>query len=271
MSLTESPKVFATGTSGTIGRQLSNSVESISFRNFCHDHSLPSQLNLADATVVHMAGVVGARVVEFDPSGARDVNVAKTLEFAKQCMGEGVRRFVYVSSAHVYKPSESPINEEGALEPRSEYARQKLEAEEGLKELADKYDSDIVSLRLFSVLSLDGKPDTLGARISRALETNTPLVVPFAADCRDFLSPRIYADLISQIATKDLLGKSVVNVGSGKSISVEYAVRRLLKSIDARDLVIEFDSKFSDTPQLVADNQLLRQILGKMAGELAFP
>ena len=271
MSISEIPIVFATGTSGTIGRQLANRVKSISFRDFCQDLSLPRELNLADATVVHMAGIVGARAVEFDPLAAREVNVSKTLELAKICMGEGARRFVYVSSAHVYEPSESPINEDGALGPESEYAKQKLDAEERLRELAGNYDSDLVSLRLFSVLSLDGKPDTLGARVAQALESKTPLIVPFAQDTRDFLSPKAYADLILQIASKDSLQHKVINVGSGQALSVGDAVRRLLKSANATDLGIELDNKSSATPRLVADNSLLRQVLGIGARGLVFP
>lgn len=267
----QSPKVFATGTSGTIGRQLVNRVGSISFTDFCRDLYLPNQVDLTDSTVVHLAGVIGVKAVEVNPSVAREVNVAKTLEFARKCIEKGAKRFVYVSSAHVYKTSDSPINESGPLEPSSEYAIQKLDAEEALRKLASDFGSDFVSLRLFSVLSLDGKPDTLGARVARALENGSSLTVPFAADCRDFLSPKVYADLIMQIATKDSVGHEVVNVGSGNSLSVEEAVRRLLKSTNAGDLVIEFDSKTSATPRLVADNLRLREILGQVAYGLDFP
>ncbi len=263
--------VFATGTSGTIGRHLLDRVGTISFTDFCRDLYLPSQLDLADSTVVHLGGVIGARAVESDPSLAREVNVSKTVEFARLCIDKGVKRFVYVSTAHVYKPSDSPVNEERALEPSSEYASQKLLAEQALSKLSNDFGFDFVSLRLFSVLSLDGKPDTLGARVARAIESGAPLFVPFAADCRDFLSPRVYADLIMQIATKDSVDHGVVNVGSGKALSVEEAVRRLLKSTNAMDLVIEFDSRFSAIPQLVADNLRLQQILGEGTGELSFP
>ena len=251
--------VFATGTSGTIGRHLLDRVGTISFTDFCRDLYLPSQLDLADSTVVHLGGVIGARAVENDPSLAREVNVSKTVEFARLCIDKGVKRFVYVSTAHVYKPSDSPVNEKRALEPSSEYASQKLLAEQALSKLSNDFGFDFVSLRLFSVLSLDGKPDTLGARVARAIES------------RDFLSPRVYADLIMQIATKDSVDHGVVNVGSGKALSVEEAVRRLLKSTNTMDLVIEFDSRFSAIPQLVADNLRLQQILGEGAGELSFP
>ena len=266
-----STKIFATGTSGTIGRHLFGRVEAISFTNFCRDLYLPNQLDLADSTVVHLGGIIGAGAVDNDPSMARHVNVTKTEEFAKLCVGKGVKRFVYVSTAHVYKPSESPVDEGRTLEPSSMYASQKLDAEEALSKLAQDFGLDFVCLRLFSVLSLDGKPGTLGARVSRALESGASLFVPFAADCRDFLSPKVYADLIMEIANKDSVGHGVVNVGSGKGLSVEEAVRRLLKTTNTRDLVIEFDSKFSAIPQLVADNLRLRQILGEVAGELAFP
>lgn len=271
MSEPNSPRVFATGISGTIGRHLVNRVENISFTDFCRGSHLPSEIDLSGSTVIHLAGVIGVRSVETDPSEARSVNVSKTLEFAKLCMERGVERFVYVSSAHVYKSSDLPVNEEGLLEPGSEYATQKLEAEERLRELTKSSPLELISLRLFSVLSLDGTPETLGARVARALESNTPLVIPFAADRRDFLSPMAYANLILQIATSDSVKHKIINVGSGNALSVEDAVRRLLTSNRQLDLAIEFETKFSAIPNLVADNQRLRQTLGAQAGSLAFP
>lgn len=267
----KSPRVFATGISGTIGRQLIDRVGNISFTDFCRDLYLPSEIDLAGSTVIHLAGVVGVGSVAIDPSAAREVNVSKTLEFAKLCMEKRVERFVYVSSAHVYQSSDSPINEEGVLEPGTEYANQKLQAEEGLRELTKDHPLDLISLRLFSVLSLDGKPNTLGARVARALERNTPLVVPFAADRRDFLTPMAYANLVLQIANKDSVNHKIINVGSGNALSVEDAVRRLLRSTHESDLAIEFDRKVSPMPYLVADNLRLLQTLGAKAGELTFP
>jgi len=271
LSKTEEPKVVATGVSGTIGRQLARSATSVSFSEFCQNLKLPNQIDLTDSIVVHLAGVVGARAVDQNPEAAREVNVFKTLEFAKLCIAEGAKRFIYVSSAHVYKSSNSPINERASLEPSSEYAAQKLEAEESLRKLASEYPLDLVCLRLFSVLSLDGKPDTLGARVARAMENKTRVSIPFAADCRDFLSPRVYAQVIMKIAAIDHLGHGIVNIGSGKALSVEAAVRRLLKSNYSEDLKIEFDPRFSTIPHLVADNLLLRQILGAEAAQLDFP
>jgi UDP-glucose 4-epimerase len=80
-----------------------------------------------------------------------------------------------------------------------------------------------------------------------------------------------YANLMLEIATKDSVNHKIINVGSGNALSVEDAVRRLLKSANESDLAIEFDKKFSPMPHLVADNLRLLQTLGAKAGELTFP
>ena len=92
--------------------------------------------------VVHTAGI--AHVLA-DPSMTDTyfrVNRDLTLEAARRAKADGVRQFVFLSSINVYGDPPPAgvrrvIGPDAPTAPASAYARSKLEAEQGLRELAD--------------------------------------------------------------------------------------------------------------------------------------
>jgi dihydroflavonol-4-reductase len=90
----------------------------------------------AGGTVFHLAGVRNhprARVREME-----EVNVAATLALAAQAGERGVARFVHVATALIYGSAEGgrARTEEDGLDRSSSYVRSKVEAVEGIRELA---------------------------------------------------------------------------------------------------------------------------------------
>ena len=103
-------------------------------------------------TVVHLAARVHVmRDTATDPLAAfRAVNVDGTLALARQAVELGVRRFVYVSSVKVLGESNAPnsaFTEDSPSDARDPYGISKLEAENGLKSLAEQTGLDMVILR----------------------------------------------------------------------------------------------------------------------------
>jgi nucleoside-diphosphate-sugar epimerase/lipopolysaccharide/colanic/teichoic acid biosynthesis glycosyltransferase len=81
-------------------------------------------------------------------SAYRDVNVMGTLNLAQQSAAAGVERFVFISSIGVNGCSSFvPLNESSPLQPYDYYSRSKLEAEQGLMELAERTKMEIVIIR----------------------------------------------------------------------------------------------------------------------------
>jgi UDP-4-keto-D-QuiNAc 4-reductase len=102
--------------------------------------------------VVHCASRVHVRQETFrDPSGQwRTVNTEGTIELARQAVAAGVRRFVFLSTVKVHGESSSPhrpFTEKDSPDPRDPYARSKLEAEEGLREVASGSGMAVVIIR----------------------------------------------------------------------------------------------------------------------------
>lgn len=95
--------------------------------------------------VLHVAGIVHQKQTKDDPAFAEQyhrVNALLPLEVAQKAKEEGVRQFLFMSTQGVYgcRPkvgSTLVIDENTLLEPRDNYGRSKLEAEQHLKYLAD--------------------------------------------------------------------------------------------------------------------------------------
>lgn len=78
----------------------------------------------------------------------RKVNVAGSLNLARQAAETGVRRFIFISSIGVHGVnSVTPFNEESLSAPKEPYAVSKLEAELALQDFASKAGLELVIIR----------------------------------------------------------------------------------------------------------------------------
>jgi nucleoside-diphosphate-sugar epimerase len=105
---------------------------------FYGDLARPSGLEAALSgceTVIHFAGLAHLPECRDAERIAREVNVEGTARLAEVARQRGVKRFVFVSSAHVNAPSSRarPFREDDPPNPDNVYARSKLEAERRLK------------------------------------------------------------------------------------------------------------------------------------------
>ncbi len=217
---------YATGKSGTIGR-------------FLPDYFLSCNVELTSAksikdfqfkksfTMVHLGGIVGNQSVDRDRAYAFRVNVMGTLNLAERFMESGGERFVFVSSAHVYRSAEGLIDEGYPLEPASEYAEQKLLAEYGLKEMFSHEIERLCVVRIFSILDWCVNPSTLGGTLKRVIEQNQGVFIRNSDDVRDFLTPNNAANILSKIAMHSVSG--VVNLCSGVERTVAQAADEMSK------------------------------------------
>jgi len=78
-----------------------------------------------------LGGVTRIAACEADPAGSHAVNVAGTLELARQLSERGVRPVVF-SSDYVFAGDAGPYGHDAPLAPSTAYGRQKAELERGL-------------------------------------------------------------------------------------------------------------------------------------------
>jgi nucleoside-diphosphate-sugar epimerase len=253
--------LFANGTTGTLGRHLLNSVVPITTRIENYTTSNLPQFSAPDQ-VIHLAGVVGANQVDLDSKYARQTNVDKLSDFAAICIKSRISRFVYVSSSHVYGPSLVDLGENHETNPQSEYARQKLEAEERLIEIFSqkKVSSKLLILRVFSVLDISTKPTTLGGAIGSIISGVRIEPIQNTNDVRDFLTPKIIANGILKVCTYPNI-EGIYNLCSQKSISVYSAAESIFRHHNFENYQRFLHEGVSNSPRIVGSNQKLKNLI----------
>lgn len=159
--------ILVTGANGFVGRHLCDELlrRSMPFRAVTRHGSKTSTaigeirrdtnwsdvLNGAD-TVVHLAARVHVMAeTEADPLAAfRAMNVAATINLARQARASGARRFVFVSSVKVNgertRPSK-PFKPDDIPAPEDAYGQSKAEAEAALFSLARETGLEVVIIR----------------------------------------------------------------------------------------------------------------------------
>jgi len=95
-----------------------------------------SDLSDFDA-VIHLAALSNDPIGNLNDSWTEDINFKASLKLAELSKAAGVRRFLFSSSCIMYGSAAAEVvTEDSPLDPKTEYARSKVKAENGLRELA---------------------------------------------------------------------------------------------------------------------------------------
>ncbi len=127
----------------------------------------------------------------------REVNVEGTVALARRSAREGVRRFVFLSSANVHAPRTDgkAITERDPLRPQNPYAASKAEAEAALRSALEGIATEFCILRPAPVFGRGGRGTV--AQLARLAATPLPLPLNGLGGPRSLLAVE---DLIHAIA-----------------------------------------------------------------------
>ena len=96
-------------------------------------------------TIFHLANIANDPSVELNPYASWEVNVLAGMRLIDRAARQGVRQFVYASSASVYGlKSEPKVTEDLELLPLSEYNKTKMVAERVVQSYADQMITTII-------------------------------------------------------------------------------------------------------------------------------
>jgi GDP-4-dehydro-6-deoxy-D-mannose reductase len=245
-------RVIATGLTGTIGRKLSNDVQSARIRlgserlgdHFTHDED--------PMTLIHLGGIVGEGKVSQNLEHSERINVGETIKLAREVIEDFNGRFIHISSSHVYGSHAGDLFEDSPMNPQSNYAEQKMRAEHELISHFGLEHPQLVILRVFSVLGWDVANFTLGGAIKRILEGSGERIAS-ADDIRDFMTPTSIAKVIHEVAkSPEMTG--TFNLCTGKGISVREAVSSMTSIKNFEIESNQLESGFSKSPRIVGSN-----------------
>ena len=248
--------LYSTGSSGTIGKHLPEYVLPINLDLSSKQEKFRSLKFENQANLLHLAGVVGPAEVQRDLEYSRSVNIAGTGFLAKEFIKKSEGIFYFVSTSHVYAPSEDLISEMSPLSPANIYAEQKLEAETLLQSIFKSAPNRLCIIRVFSVLDWDVAPYTLGGAIRKMAKVDSDFVLSNSSDVRDFLTPKAIAKALLEIASASTHFE-IANLCSGTGISVGEAAMKMLSESGFEIVESKFSWGRSAIPSLVGDTSLL--------------
>lgn len=238
-------------------------------------------------SVIHFAGssLVGESIIV--PSKYYRNNISNTLNLLDSMVDHKVQHFVFSSTAATFgEPSYTPIDGAHPQEPINPYGASKLMVERVLKDYANAYGVNSVSLRYFNACGADPEgelgechdPEThLIPLVLQAASGRRSSITVFGRDyptedgtcVRDYIHVH---DLCSaHVKALDMLnsgqksGALAYNLGNGIGFSVKQVIdaARVITQKDGRDVIVQEGRRRKGDPAvLVADASLARSELG---------
>ncbi|NMY87269.1 SDR family oxidoreductase [Pseudomonas sp. WS 5411] len=225
----------------------------------------------------HLAGVdvvvhCAARVhvmndTETDPLAAfRKVNVEGTLNLARQAAEARVRRFVFISSIKVNGEGTEPgrpYTADDRPEPRDPYGVSKMEAEQGLRDLAGRTGMEVVIIRPVLVYGPGVKANFLN--MMRWLDKGVPL--PFGAihNGRSLVALDNLVDLIVTSIVHSGAANQTFLVSDGEDLSTTQLLRRMALALDKSARLLPVPSWIlSTTANLLGKKSLSQRLCGSL-------
>ena len=88
--------------------------------------------------IIHLAALSNDPMGELNPKLTQEINCLASINLARIAKENKVKRFIFSSSCSLYgKSGKDAINENGKLDPLTEYAKSKVNTEKEVARLAD--------------------------------------------------------------------------------------------------------------------------------------
>jgi UDP-glucose 4-epimerase len=233
-------------------------------------------------SVIHLAGSVVAPESVQSPLHYYQNNTSASRNLLEICVDQGIRNFVFSSTAAVYGSSlVNPIPEDAPTVPISPYGKSKLMTEWMLQDTAAANDFYYIALRYFNVAGADlnrrtgqstRKATHLIKRACQAALGRIPHLEIFGTDyptpdgtgIRDYTNvvDLVDAHLTALDALRGGRASGVYNVGYGRGFSVRDVIDAVERETGRTVPVRERPRRAGEPACVVADSTRLRETLG---------
>jgi UDP-glucose 4-epimerase len=228
--------------------------------------------------IVHTAALKAVGESMEKPDEYFQVNLEATSELIEIAKRNGVKKFIFSSTAAVYGSPDTmdPCKEDGPKAPISPYGDSKYQAESKVTAFINTPGNFGTSLRFFNVVGaaapelLDNSVENLVPIVLGKLNKGEAPVIfgtdyptPDGTCIRDYVDVRdvARAHLAAAKATTKL--PPAMNIGTGRGASVREIIKLVLDAINKTDsAVIEDAPRAGDPASLCADVSLAKSAMG---------
>ena len=183
--------------------------------------------------VYHLAALADIVPSIENPNEYYSTNVTGTLNVLRASIQNNVKRFIYSASSSCYGiPKKYPTKENSDIIPQYPYALTKRLGEELVLHFAKVYKLNATSLRFFNVYGLRARTSgsygaVFGVFLAQILAGKPLTIVGTGEQKRDFTYVSDIISAITKVSKKKYLSGNVMNVGSGKTVSVNKIAKLL--------------------------------------------
>lgn len=244
-----SHKILVTGASGYLGGRLYNYLKQQQnapvigtkrkgdkeFRtlDLLDESSFGPALESVDK-IVHFAAL-NYQQCEQDPVLAQKVNVEQLRKFISVAKETGVKKFIYLSTVHVYgSPLEGLLREDGAVRPANHYARTHWEAEQVVKESG----VTPVIIRLSNAIGAPVGPEVntwmliANDLCRQVIKTKNLVLRSSGVQTRNFVGISTLCGAISHFLAQNELKFDTYNFGSDHNLQVIQLVGLIQQAVE---------------------------------------
>lgn len=234
--------------------------------------------------VVMLASVVGDPITKKYPIFSNEVNVKQTKQFINLLALYQPKKIIFVSTCSNYgviKKQSLPVKENYKLNPKSIYAKNKVNIEKYLYSIRRKFKSEISILRFATAFGLSPRMrfDLTINEFVRDIFINKKITVFDHLTWRPYCHVRDFAKVIYSILHKDIKRKKfeIFNVGSSKNnytkIMILEKIKKYIKKFkiiykknnsDPRDYRVNFDKvkKYYKLGSFISIDNGIEEIIG---------
>lgn len=233
--------------------------------------------------VIILASVVGDPITRKYPSFANKVNIKQTKKLINFLLNYQIKKIIFVSTCSNYGVTNDnvPVSESHKLNPKSIYAKNKVNIEKYLYSIRRKFKSEISILRFATAFGLSPRMrfDLTINEFVRDIFINKKITVFDHLTWRPYCHVRDFAKVIYSILHKDIKRKKfeIFNVGSSKNnytkIMILEKIKKYIKrfkiiykknSFDPRDYRVNFDKikKYYKLGSFISIDNGIKEIIG---------
>jgi NAD dependent epimerase/dehydratase len=218
--------------------------------------------------VFHLAALIGIPYSYVAPESYVQVNIEGTVNVAKACHRHGVSRMVHTSTSETYGTAITvPISEAHQLQPQSPYSASKIGGDMMALSFHHAFELPVAVVRPFNTYgprqSTRAVIPTILAQLHKGAKQ---LQLGATTPTRDFNYVEDTVAGFLAVAASDRAVGEVVNIGSGREISIGDLVRLLVEITGTDAEIVTDDARLrpsgSEVERLLCDNTRAREWTG---------